>query len=1183
MSQIQGTNVAAAISPFDTLDTYPTHDAQYGKGGYRSVATVVERDAIPTARRTVGMCVNVTSDPTAGNNKEWKWTGSAWEDASLNLSILPDITRPASDSDLMSIRQGGLNKKATVGVFREEFATNAVAAEISAISAKNLAESARDSSFVNAKGGTTIEIARALVADNDTFIVYTPGALMFTAYRRTSSTTQVFLGEHSSKQYADLLYKIHANVPKNQRFLNRFDKNSNEIIAGYITNLGVVVPGGTIGEGVTVVTPPIGVLPGETLYLSQFSSNTSLVACYDQNLNITGAATMNSTFIVPAGVFYIQFSMIWKALAYISSHYAAYYDFGYTLDDYQRDFRQTGLAASAHKTSLAAHAGLSNLADSITSSALVDASGVLTVNAGGIHPFNRIVSNRVPVVPGTTIKLTTTVMTAGSGYVAEYDISGNFIQKGALSSGVDYTVSGSTCYYYAGFVAEGATAPATTLVNVTPQGINAKAIDSVHADVADSASQLTSTKMLKNVSLFATTIASQTAGDLTVTADADGFVFTALTTAGGFALFNLSPSVLAGEKYQLAVDYEVLELNCTSVQISTQTYFSSDHNQTTRTVTAEQVGVRNTLTVKSVTANGTNFTANVKTIASGSKINAGLAYFAKVRIRRVSIVTYLNVFENVQSLERVLGNIATGVKYFNGLEAQTYDKFSTAANFQGYNIVRADHVESTQNLIGKTIEISTAVPNQDALLNVAIPPALLGAAGFAYISIEVTLNTLNADYFQFTHRGSGGDEGVVLTRADIGKRRVIHMVRKVGSFSSSGQFFLIGTNRVFTAGVAGVGLDGGSPTVNLTIHNYSQYISESLLPTSYHADFFSEAHSEDLLTNYVKLPVQNVVINAYGDSITEHNYGKFIAADNYHFDINIYGLRGPISDTNGNGTGACNASMYGVMTDVADVVMLMFGTHDWGKNVPVGSIGTLDKATYIGAYEVLIRGLIAKYPNKIILPVSITPRNLTNTDAEFFNGVTSSGITLRDYVNALRGLCEHYGLPFVDAFAASGANYLTMTGNPNLYVPGTTSDNTLIDATGVSTSNVSYFTSDFINVTQGKTYGTSLGCFFVEYNGSTFIRRSPASVSTLYLHPNTTRVRLCVSKTETIIAGTTVGVGPGRFWFADQADACMRDRIHPEGACQARIAAEVSKVLKPVLDSRRVSINYQGTIYNNAD
>jgi hypothetical protein len=37
MANIQGTNVAAPVVPFTTEDIYATHDAKYGKGGYRSV------------------------------------------------------------------------------------------------------------------------------------------------------------------------------------------------------------------------------------------------------------------------------------------------------------------------------------------------------------------------------------------------------------------------------------------------------------------------------------------------------------------------------------------------------------------------------------------------------------------------------------------------------------------------------------------------------------------------------------------------------------------------------------------------------------------------------------------------------------------------------------------------------------------------------------------------------------------------------------------------------------------------------------------------------------------------------------------------------------------------------------------------------------------------------------------
>jgi len=61
MADILGTNVAGAIVPFNTLDRYATHFALYGKGGFRSVPSIMERNAIPTERREVGMWVRVTN------------------------------------------------------------------------------------------------------------------------------------------------------------------------------------------------------------------------------------------------------------------------------------------------------------------------------------------------------------------------------------------------------------------------------------------------------------------------------------------------------------------------------------------------------------------------------------------------------------------------------------------------------------------------------------------------------------------------------------------------------------------------------------------------------------------------------------------------------------------------------------------------------------------------------------------------------------------------------------------------------------------------------------------------------------------------------------------------------------------------------------------------------------------
>jgi hypothetical protein len=64
MSDIKGTNVAARLAPFHTKDDYATHDAIYGKGGYKSVATIADRDKIPKSRLDDGCMVFVRENNT---------------------------------------------------------------------------------------------------------------------------------------------------------------------------------------------------------------------------------------------------------------------------------------------------------------------------------------------------------------------------------------------------------------------------------------------------------------------------------------------------------------------------------------------------------------------------------------------------------------------------------------------------------------------------------------------------------------------------------------------------------------------------------------------------------------------------------------------------------------------------------------------------------------------------------------------------------------------------------------------------------------------------------------------------------------------------------------------------------------------------------------------------------------
>ena len=104
--------VAGFIAPTDSADTYPSHDAVYGKGGLRSVADDSARDAIPSARRSEGMFVyvNDTSTLYVLGSDLTTWTEFS---SSTDTNITDDLTfTAAATTDLdaygFTIQSSGL-------------------------------------------------------------------------------------------------------------------------------------------------------------------------------------------------------------------------------------------------------------------------------------------------------------------------------------------------------------------------------------------------------------------------------------------------------------------------------------------------------------------------------------------------------------------------------------------------------------------------------------------------------------------------------------------------------------------------------------------------------------------------------------------------------------------------------------------------------------------------------------------------------------------------------------------------------------------------------------------------------------------------------------------------------------------------------------------------------------------
>lgn len=90
----KGINVSAPIVPYTDQDTYPTHEAIYGKGGWKSVRTIEDLKAIPEGRLEDGCIVRVVeSSSSSGTAVEFYYDSSIKDGASIPSSITDPIER----------------------------------------------------------------------------------------------------------------------------------------------------------------------------------------------------------------------------------------------------------------------------------------------------------------------------------------------------------------------------------------------------------------------------------------------------------------------------------------------------------------------------------------------------------------------------------------------------------------------------------------------------------------------------------------------------------------------------------------------------------------------------------------------------------------------------------------------------------------------------------------------------------------------------------------------------------------------------------------------------------------------------------------------------------------------------------------------------------------------------------
>lgn len=118
---------------------------------------------------------------------------------------------------------------------------------------------------------------------------------------------------------------------------------------------------------------------------------------------------------------------------------------------------------------------------------------------------------------------------------------------------------------------------------------------------------------------------------------------------------------------------------------------------------------------------------------------------------------------------------------------------------------------------------------------------------------------------------------------------------------------------------------------------------------------------------------------------------------------------------------------YSNMDNDAELICVYGGINDHLNSRPLGNYGDSTKETFYGALELLISGLIKKYPTSYIF--FITPMKYNRGYGGTVTGgdsVNDDGHILKDYVNAIYEMCDKYSIPILDFYKYGGITpYIT--------------------------------------------------------------------------------------------------------------------------------------------------------------
>ena len=255
------------------------------------------------------------------------------------------------------------------------------------------------------------------------------------------------------------------------------------------------------------------------------------------------------------------------------------------------------------------------------------------------------------------------------------------------------------------------------------------------------------------------------------------------------------------------------------------------------------------------------------------------------------------------------------------------------------------------------------------------------------------------------------------------------------------------SDRTYLSGASGTAIQSGitapqdAAYIRFTVNKTSDGINTPAGLYFASASVYNDAITIPGLITEVSPWCYGKKINWIGDSIVDgQDFDEEVCSALGLIKATEYGINGSTIALKADGTDGRNALCvrYANMSNDADIVAVSCGTNDFEYAwCPIGTIDDPDDGTsnntFYGALKTLCKGLIDKYPQKVIFFTTPIKRGkaFANGDGGTYtpDGVPTTpfsknkyGLTLGDYADIIKEVCGYYSIPVLDMYRESLLN-----------------------------------------------------------------------------------------------------------------------------------------------------------------